>query len=68
MYILNNAIKNLIRNKVHSLFSIVIILLMVLSIAISSIINLNMSIITQKYEKSLSQRLVLKLMKKSCSK
>ncbi|WP_107572101.1 ABC transporter permease [Clostridioides difficile] len=61
MYILNNAIKNLIRNKVHSLFSIVIILLMVLSIAISSIINLNMSIITQKYEKKLESEVSIKI-------
>ncbi|MCC0630673.1 MULTISPECIES: ABC transporter permease [unclassified Clostridioides] len=60
MYILNNAIKNLIRNKVNSLFRVVIILLMVLSIAVSSIINLSVSIISQKYEKKLESEVSIK--------
>ncbi|MDI7816635.1 ABC transporter permease [Clostridioides difficile] len=64
MYILNNAIKNLIRNKVHSSFSIVIMLLMVLSIAIFSIINLSTSIIKQKYEKKLESEVSIKINEK----
>ncbi|EQF23197.1 ftsX-like permease family protein [Clostridioides difficile CD160] len=64
MYILNNAIKNLIRNKIHSSFSIVIMLLMVLSIAIFSIINLSASIINQKYEKKLESKVSIKINEK----
>lgn len=64
MYILNNAIKNLIRNKVHSSFSIVIMLLMVLSISIFSIINLSASTIKQKYEKKLESEVSIKINEK----
>lgn len=51
MYILNNSIKNFLRNKVRNIFNMIITLLMISSIAIFVIINSSTNGILSEYNK-----------------
>lgn len=61
MYILNNSIKNLLRNKVRNIFNMIITLLMISSIAIFVIINSSTNGILSEYKKKFESEVQIKI-------